>query len=79
VRFLLDTNICIAIMNRNEFGRSSKAKRAAANLRVLLSKVGVVPFDLPATQEYGTLRAELERLGRPVGASPGSGVRNWLT
>lgn len=91
---LLDTNICVAIMNRDErvrsgleasvpsrlrmsaitlaelrFGvaKSSQPKRATANLRVLLSRVAVVPFDDVATQRYGELRALLERRGSPIG------------
>ena len=47
--------------------KSSQPKRAASNLRVLLSKVAVVPFDEAATAEYGPLRAALERRGSPIG------------
>jgi tRNA(fMet)-specific endonuclease VapC len=47
--------------------KSRSGKQAAANLRVLLSKVPVVPFDEAATSEYGTLRARLEARGSPIG------------
>jgi len=94
VKLLLDTNVCIAIINRDErvrphlerhapsalrlsaitlaelrFGvaKSTQPKRAVANLNVLLSKVGVVPFDDSATARYGELRALLERRGAPIG------------
>lgn len=94
MRLLLDTNICIAIMNRDErvrgalertvpsqlrmsaitlaelrFGvaRSRSGRQATANLRVLTSKVPVVPFDEAATVEYGALRASLEARGAPIG------------
>jgi tRNA(fMet)-specific endonuclease VapC len=94
VKLLLDTNVCIAIINRDErvrphleqhapsalrmsaitlaelrFGvaKSTQPKRAMANLNVLLSKVGVVPFDDAATARYGELRALLERRGAPIG------------
>ncbi|GMU58256.1 MAG: hypothetical protein AMXMBFR34_00190 [Myxococcaceae bacterium] len=94
MRFLLDTNVCIAIMNRDEpiraalertvpsqlrmsaitlaelrFGvaRSRSSKQASSNLRVLLSKIPVVPFDEAAALEYGSLRAELEDRGAPIG------------
>jgi len=94
VKLLLDTNVCIAIINRDErvrphleqhapsvlrmsaitlaelrFGvaKSTQPKRAVANLNVLLSKVGVVPFDDAATARYGDLRALLERRGAPIG------------
>jgi tRNA(fMet)-specific endonuclease VapC len=94
VKILVDTDVCIAILNRDDrvrhhliqqrpaelrmsaitlaelrFGiaKSAQTKRAAANLRVLLSRVGVVPFDEAATERYGTLRALLERRGSPIG------------
>lgn len=94
MKLLLDTNICIAIINRDErvrsylerhapsavrmsaitlaelrFGiaKSTQPKRAVANLNVLLSKVGVVPFDEAATVRYGELRALLERRGASIG------------
>jgi len=94
VKLLLDTNVCIAIINRDErvrphleqhapsalrlsaitlaelrFGvaKSTQPKRAVANLNVLFSKVGVVPFDDAATARYGELRALLERRGAPIG------------
>lgn len=94
MKLLLDTEVCIAIMNRDErirphleqhvpstlrmsaitlaelrFGvaKSAPPKRAMANLNVLLSKVGAVPFDETATTRYGDLRALLERRGSPIG------------
>ncbi len=94
LKTLLDTNVCVAILNRDlrvhdwllsrrpsalrmsaitlaelRFGvaKSNQAKRATANLRLLLSKVGVVPFDEAATVRHGDLRASLERRGSPIG------------
>ncbi len=94
LKTLLDTDICIAVMNRDarvrphleaiapsqlrmsaitlaelRFGvaKSEQHKRAASNLRVLLGKVAVVPFDDAATVRYGELRATLERRGAPIG------------
>jgi tRNA(fMet)-specific endonuclease VapC len=94
VKLLLDTNVCIAIVNRDErvrphlerrsprqlrmsaitlaelrFGvaKSREGTRAATNVRSLVAKVGVVPFDEAATEAYGTLRALLERRGAPIG------------
>jgi tRNA(fMet)-specific endonuclease VapC len=93
-KVLLDTDVCIAILNRDErvrakldqhrpsalrmsaitlaelrFGvaKSKHAARAMANLNVLLSKVGVLPFDEAATARYGELRAMLEKRGTPIG------------
>jgi tRNA(fMet)-specific endonuclease VapC len=94
VKLLLDTDVCIAIINRDDrvrphleehapstlrmsaitlaelrFGaaKSTQAKRAVANLNALLSKVGVIPFDEPATARYGELRVLLERRGSTIG------------
>jgi tRNA(fMet)-specific endonuclease VapC len=94
VKCLLDTDVCIAILNRDErvrerlqatrsvdlrlsaitlaelrFGvaKSSAPAKANANLRVLLSKIGVAPFDAAATERYGELRELLERRGAPIG------------
>ncbi len=91
---MLDTDVCIAILNRDSrvrsrleqsvpsqlrmsavtlaelrFGqaKSRQPRLVASNLRVLTSKVGVVPFDELAATRYGELRATLERRGRPIG------------
>ncbi len=91
---LLDTDVCFAILNRDErvhapllrhppgqlrisaftlaelrFGvaKSANGRRAGANLHVLLGKVATVPFDDPATERYGALRATLEGRGSPIG------------
>jgi tRNA(fMet)-specific endonuclease VapC len=47
--------------------KSANPKRAGANLRTLLAKIAVVPFDEDATERYGELRAMLERRGSPIG------------
>ena len=94
MKLLLDTDTCIAILNRDDrvrphlekhapsqlrmsaitlaelrFGiaKGAHAKRASANLRVLLGKVAVLPFDDIVTSRYGTLRAHLEDRGAPIG------------
>ena len=94
MKLLLDTDVCTALMNRDErvrphlerhapstlrmsaitlaelrFGaaKSTQPKRSVANLNMILSKVGVVPFDDAATARYGEVRALLERRGSPIG------------
>jgi tRNA(fMet)-specific endonuclease VapC len=94
VRILLDTDVCIALLNKDErvrphlerhvpsklrlsaitqaelrFGiaKSRQPRRASFNLRWLLARVGVVPFDDVASGRYGELRALLERRGSPIG------------
>lgn len=94
MKLLLDTDVCIALMKRDErvrphlerhrssqvrmsaitlaelrFGiaKSASGKRAAGNLRVLLSRVHAVPFDEAATARYGSLRELLEKRGSTIG------------
>jgi tRNA(fMet)-specific endonuclease VapC len=94
VKILVDTDVSIAILNRDErvrasllrhrpsklrmsaitlaelrFGvaKSANARRSAANLRTLLAKIAVVPFDDAATQRYGELRALLESRRSTIG------------
>jgi tRNA(fMet)-specific endonuclease VapC len=47
--------------------KSSQPRSAASNLRVLLSRIRVVPFDDAAAERYGEIRASLERRGAPIG------------
>lgn len=94
MKVLLDTDVCIAVLKRDErvrpqlerhassqlrmsaitlaelrFGvaKSANGKRAAQNLRVLLSRVAAVPFDDAATERYGAIREILEKRGSPIG------------
>jgi len=92
---LLDTNICIYIVNARppavlarfqqyrlgDIGVSSVvaaelaygvAKSGSARnrqaLEMFLAPLAVLPFDEAAVWAYGTLRAELERRGSPIGS-----------
>ena len=92
---LLDTNICIYIINakppavlqrfRNyrmgdigvcsvvaaelAFGVAKRGSpRTREALELFRAPLTVLPFDEPAVWAYGTLRAELERQGTPIGA-----------
>jgi len=47
-----------------------KSGRVAANLRILerfFAAIASVPFDDRCAEEYGVIRAELERAGTPIG------------
>lgn len=92
---LLDTNICIYIINQKpvavlerfkgfsagEIGVSSVvaaelafgvqktgSMRNKEALNLFLALLTVVPFDAGCVWAYGTLRAQLEKLGQPFGA-----------
>ena len=48
----------------------AKSRRREANrraLRYVLEALNVVPFDARAAERYGTVRAELEAAGKPIG------------
>jgi tRNA(fMet)-specific endonuclease VapC len=92
---LLDTNICIHIINAKpaavlarfhrfrlgEIGLSSVvaaelaygvaksgSERNRRALEMFLAPLEIVPFDEKAVWAYGELRADLERLGQPIGS-----------
>lgn len=92
---LLDTNICIYLINARPPGvlahfqhyrlgeiglcsivaaeltygvTKSQSARNRAALEMFLAPMDILPFDEKATWVYGELRAELERLGQPIGA-----------
>ena len=95
MRFLLDTNVCIRVLNGSSrtiverlerldpadvaisaivkaeltYG-ARKSSHVAANLRLVeaFSEPFVcLPFDGRAADVYGSIRADLEREGRPIG------------
>jgi tRNA(fMet)-specific endonuclease VapC len=95
VNYLLDTNICIYIINRRppqvlahfeglRYGQVAVSSITGAELAFGVAKSGshrnrealekflapleVLPFDAAAMRAYGPLRAELQRLGRPIGS-----------
>ena len=95
MKWLLDTNVCIAVIRQRpesalrrlrgkqvgqvglstitlaelEFGaaKSQQPARARAALREFLLPLEVVPFNEAAADAYGTVRAAMEKKGRPIG------------
>ena len=62
--------VCVSIIVAAElrYGCVKKGSpRLSSKVKEFLSKVPVLPFDMPADSEYGSLRAELEAVGRPIG------------
>lgn len=63
-------DVCISIISAAElwFGAErTSSRRINAEVAAATSLVAVVPFEHPADQEYGRLRAHLQRLGTPIG------------
>lgn len=92
---LLDTNICIYIINTKPAGvlqrfqqcrlgdigvcsvvaaelaygvAKSGSNRNREALEMFLAPITILPFDEAAVWAYGKLRAELERMGTPIGS-----------
>lgn len=65
-----DENICTSIIVASEL-RYGCAKKGSAKLQErveeVLAVIPVLALEAPADVEYGTIRAELERRGQPIG------------
>lgn len=48
--------------------KSRQAKRNRQALKHFLLPLEMLPFDAPAAEAYGKLRAQLEKRGRPIGS-----------
>lgn len=51
-----------------ELAKKPEAVRLAQLVRAFLDLAGVLPWDREAAKAVGPIRAELERVGRPIGA-----------
>jgi tRNA(fMet)-specific endonuclease VapC len=72
IREIGDRNICTSIIVAAElrFGAIRRASaRLSAQLDAVLGTIAVIAFETPADVVYGELRANLERIGRPIGAN----------
>lgn len=62
--------ICISSMTYSELCYGlTKGKRAEQNrlaLLLFLSEIAIVPYDADAAEEYGHIRASLEKAGTPI-------------
>ena len=65
-----DIGISVITLAELQYGasKSSQRKRNREALEQFLSPLEVAVFDRQATIAYGTVRAALERKGRPIGA-----------
>lgn len=96
MRYLLDTDICIFLINRRSraiqerfqqvavgdvavssittselrygVAKSEKQKQNMAALQKFLLVLVILPYDDEASQQYGRIRAQLERKGKPIGS-----------
>lgn len=72
LRKTVPEDVCISAVTMAEllFGvaKSERSEQNAAALEAFLLPISVAPFDEAAAHAYGTVRANLEKLGRPIGA-----------
>lgn len=64
--------VCVSVIVAAElrYGCAKKGSpRLLRRVEEFLSEVPVLPFDVPADGEYGSIRAELEAAGRPIGSN----------
>lgn len=65
-----DIGISTIALAELEYGaaQSAQPKKNREALGEFISPLDVAPFDRQATEAYGTIRAALEKKGRPIGA-----------
>jgi tRNA(fMet)-specific endonuclease VapC len=67
-----EDQICTSIIVAAElrYGATKRASaRLSAQLEAVLGAIPVLPFEPPSEVLYGTLRTELKKQGRPIGAN----------
>ena len=66
-----ENQMCISAVTRGEliYGaeRSSQPERNLADIAGLIARLEVAPFEEHASEHFGQLRAELYRIGQPIG------------
>ena len=65
-----EEGICLSIVTAAElrYGAAKKGSvRLLSRVEDVLASVDVLPFDVPSDTEYGSLRAKLEAIGKPIG------------
>jgi tRNA(fMet)-specific endonuclease VapC len=67
-----ETKVCTSIIVAAElrYGAEKKqSRRLSAQLEAVLGALEILPFEKPADTSYGSIRAQLERTGKPIGAN----------
>jgi tRNA(fMet)-specific endonuclease VapC len=67
-----EAQVCTSVIVAAElrYGVAKKGSlRLTAQLEAVLGALNVLPFEAPADETYGLIRARLERAGQPIGAN----------
>ena len=69
---LLAESVCVSVIVAAELrygGTKKGSPRLSGRIEAFLAEVAVLAFDVPSDEHYGTIRAELEAAGCPIGAN----------
>jgi tRNA(fMet)-specific endonuclease VapC len=72
IRRVGEQRVCTSIIVASELRYGAARRQSArltAQLEAVLGALEVAPFESPADVTYGTLRARLEKAGRPIGGN----------
>ena len=72
IRDVGETQVCTSVIVAAElrYGVARKGSpRLTAQLEAVLGTLEVLPFETPADETYGLLRARLEQAGQPIGGN----------
>jgi tRNA(fMet)-specific endonuclease VapC len=67
-----EDQICTSIIVAAElrYGATKKGSaRLATQLETVLGALQILPFEAPCDRAYGSIRSQLEQLGRPIGGN----------
>ena len=67
-----ERKVCTSIIVAAELRYGAEKKqspRLSAQLEAVLGALKILPLEKPADASYGSLRAQLERAGKPIGAN----------
>ena len=67
-----ERKVCTSIIVAAELRYGAEKKqspRLSAQLEAVLGALEILPLEKPADASYGSLRAQLERAGKPIGAN----------
>ena len=72
IREVGEAQVCTSVIVAAElrYGAAKKgSQRLTAQLEAVLAALDILPFEAPADEAYGLIRARLERAGQPIGAN----------
>jgi tRNA(fMet)-specific endonuclease VapC len=72
IRTTGEANICTSIVVAAELrygAKKKKSSRLTAQVDSILAVLDTLPFDSPADEAYGSIRAQLESNGTPIGGN----------